>query len=87
MKMSLTKAEYIEQVYYDAAWYGNIQSEGCYALAVATAHELGGTEVANSNDGNSSKSLAPTRTFKFDDASSVQITCGGVFVTLPNEPY
>ena len=85
--MSLTKAQYVEWAYDDAAWDDNIQSEGCYALAVAAAHELGGTEVANSNDGNSSKSLEPTRTFKFNDASSVQITYGGVFVILPNEPY
>ena len=85
--MSLTKAEYIEQAYYDAAWYDNIQSEGCYALAVAAAHELGGIEVANSNDGNSSKSFAPTRTFEFDDASRVQITYGDVFIILDNEPY
>lgn len=85
--MSLTKAEYIEQAYYDAAWYDNISSEGCYALAVAAAHELGGIEVANSNDGNSSKSFAPTVEFKFDDLSSVQITYGGVFIILDNEPY
>lgn len=84
--MSWTKAEYIEWAYDDAA-YGDMPSEGCYALAVAAAHELGGIEVANSNDGNSSKSFAPTRTFEFDDASKVQITYGGVFIILDNEPY
>ena len=84
--MSWTKAEYIEWAYDDAA-YGDMPSEGCYALAVAAAHELGGIEVANSNDGNSSKSLAPTRTFEFDDESKVQITYGGVFIILDNEPY
>ena len=84
--MSWTKAEYIEWAYDDAA-YGDMPGEGCYALAVAAAHELGGIEVANSNDGNSSKSLAPTRTFEFDDASSVKVTYGGVFVILPNESY
>ena len=84
--MSWTKAEYIEWAYDDAA-YDDMPSEGCYALAVAAAHELGGIEVANSNDGNSSKSLAPTRTFAFDDASRVQITYGGVFIILDNEPY
>ena len=84
--MSLTKAEYIEWAYDDAA-YDDMPSEGCYALAVAAAHELGGIEVANSNDGNSSKSLAPTRTFEFDDESKVQITYGGVFIILDNEPY
>ena len=84
--MSWTKAEYIEWAYDDAA-YGDMPSEGCYALAVAAAHELGGIEVANSNDGNSSKSLAPTRTFEFDDTSKAQITYGGVFIILDNEPY
>ena len=84
--MSWTKAEYIEWAYDDAA-YDDMPSEGCYALAVAAAHELGGIEVANSNDGNSSKSFAPTRTFEFDDASTVQITYGDVFIILDNEPY
>ena len=84
--MSWTKAEYIEWAYDDVA-YDDMPSEGCYALAVAAAHELGGIEVANSNDGNSSKSFAPTRTFEFDDASKVQITYGGVFIILDNEPY
>lgn len=84
--MSLTKAEYIEWAYDDAA-YDDMPSEGCYALAVAAAHELGGIEVANSNDGNRSKSFAPTRTFEFDDASRVQITYGDVFIIFDNEPY
>ena len=47
-----TKAEDVAEAYDDVAWYDNIHSEGCYALAVAAAHELGGVEVANSNDGN-----------------------------------
>ena len=84
--MSWTKAEYIEWAYDDAA-YDDMPSEDCYALAVAAAHELGGIEVANSNDGNSSKSLTPTRTFEFDDTSKAQITYGGVFIILNNEPY
>ena len=84
--MSWTKAEYIEWAYDDAA-YDDMPSEGCYALAVAAAHELGGIEIYNSNEGNSSKSLAPTVEFKFDDASSVKVTYGGVFVILPNESY
>ena len=78
--MNITKAMDVEQAYDDAAWFENISSEGCYALAVAAAHELGGIETANSNDGNSSISFAPTRTFEFDDDSSVQVTYGGVFV-------
>ena len=81
------KAEQVEQAYDDACWFANFSSEGCYREAVDTAHELGGIEIANSNEGNSSKSFAPTRTFEFDDASSVQVTYGGVFVILPNEPY
>ena len=85
--MNLTKAEYIEQAYYDAAWYDNISSEGCYALAVAAAHELGGIEIYNSNEGNRSISFAPTVEFEFDDASRAQITYGDVFIILNNEPY
>ena len=77
--MSLTKAEYIEWAYDDAA-YDDMPSEGCYALAVAAAHELGGVEIYNSNDGNRTISFAPTRTFEFDDSSSVQVTYGGVYV-------
>ena len=77
--MSWTKAEYIEWAYDDAA-YDDMPSEGCYALAVATAHELGGVEIYNSNDGNHTISFAPTRTFEFDDSSSAQITYGGVYV-------
>lgn len=82
-----TKAMDVEQAY-DAA-YDNISSEGCYSRAVAAAWKLGGVEVYNSNDdgNNSTYSFAPTRTFEFDDASSVQVTYGGVFIILPNEPY
>ena len=81
-----TKASDVEQAYDVAAAEGG-HSEGCYALAVAAAHELGGIEVYNSNEGNRSYSFAPTRTFEFDDASSVQVTYGGVYVIEPNEPY
>ena len=83
---TITKAMDVEQAY-DAANYDNISSEGCYSRAVAAAHELGGVEVFNSNDGNSSISFAPTRTFEFDDSSSAQVTYGGVFVIAPNQPY
>ena len=75
-----TKAQQVEQAYYAAALDYNINLEDCYATAVAAAHELGGVEVQNSNDGNSTISFAPTRTFEFDDASSAQVTYGGVFV-------
>ena len=85
--MNFTKAQDVEQVYDTAAWDDNIHSEGCYALAIAAAHELGGVEIANSNDGNSSKSFAPAVEFEFDDASSVYVSYGGVYVILPNEPY
>ena len=84
--MNFTKAEDVEQAY-DAAQWENTHSEGCYALAVAAAHELGGIEVYNSNDENRSWSFAPTRTFEFDDSSSAQVTYGGVFVIAPNQPY
>ena len=84
--ITMTDAMDVAQVYY-AAQRDNISSEGCYSLAVAAAHELGGIEVFNSNEGNRTYSFAPTREFKFDDASSVQVTYGGVFVILPNEPY
>ena len=76
--MSWTKAEYIEWAYDDAA-YDDMPSEGCYALAVAAAHELGGIVTSNTNDGNSSISFAPTRTFEFDDSSTAYVTYGGVF--------
>ena len=76
----MNKAEKIEQVYDVAQWQHNTHSEGCYSLAVHAALELGGIEVANSNDGNSSKSFAPTITFEFDDFSSAQVSFGGVFV-------
>ena len=77
--MNINKAEKVEQVYDDAMWDDNIHSEGCYALAVAAAHELGGIEIYNSNDGNRTISFAPTRVFEFDDLSTAQITYGGVF--------
>ena len=82
-----TKAQQVEQTYYTAALDYNNTLEGCYSSAVATAHELGGIEVANSNDGNSTISFAPTRTFEFDDSSSAYVSYGGVYVILPNEPY
>ena len=78
-KMNLTKARYIEQTYYAAVLDYNIHIEGCYALAVEAAHELGGIEIYNSNDGNSTISFAPTRTFEFDDGSSAQVCYGGVY--------
>ena len=80
METKYTKAMDVEQAYDTAAWDDNIPSEGCYALAVAAAHELGGVETYNSNDGNSTISFAPTRTFEFNDSSSAQITYGGVYV-------
>ena len=85
--MNINKAEKVEQAYDDACWFANFSSEGCYREAVSTAYELGGIEIFNSNDSSSSKSFAPTMEFEFDDASSVQITYGGVFVILPNESY
>ena len=87
METKYTKAQDVEQAYDVAAFEHNTHSEGCYALAVAAAHELGGVEVQNSNDGNSTISFAPSRTFVFDDSSSVYIMYGGVYVIEPNQPY
>ena len=78
--MKINKAEKVGAAYDDACWFANYSSEGCYREAVNTAHELGGIEVYNSNEGNRSYSFAPTRTFEFDDASSAQVTYGGVWL-------
>ena len=75
-----TKAMNVEQAYDDAAWGHNTYSEGCYALAVDAAQNLGGIETSNTNDGNSTKSFAPSITFVFDDLSSAYVTYGGVYV-------
>ena len=83
----MNKAENVEQVYDDSYWLGNVSKEGCYSAAVYTAHELGGIEIYNSNDGGGSWSFAPTRTFEFDDLSSAQVMYSGVFVIMPNQPY
>ena len=77
--MKLNKAETVEQAYADACWFANFSSKGGYREAVDTALELGGVEVYNSNDGNSSWSFTPTRTFEFDDLSSVQVRYSGAF--------
>ena len=75
----MNKAENVEQVYYDAKWVANFSNLRCYSEAVDTAYELGGIEIYNSNDGNSSWSFAPSRTFEFDDASRAHVTYSGVF--------
>ena len=82
----LNKAQLVEEAY-DFAWNNNRSIEVCYAMAVHAARELGGVEIANSKDGNSSKGFAPTLTFEFDDSSSVYVSYGGVYVIAPNEPY
>ena len=74
-----TKAMDVVQTYDEASFEHNTHSEGCYALAVDAAHKLGGIEIYNSNDYDSSWSFAPTRTFEFDDSSTAQVTYGGVF--------
>ena len=81
----MNKAQQIQTKYDDDAWY-NRSSEGCYALAVAAAIDLGGVEVYNSNTGcatgcatgNSTIRLAPMLAFEFDDSSSVYIMYSGV---------
>ena len=75
-----TKAEDVEQAYYDAAWGNNSPRCECYALAVDAAHSLGGTETYNTNDNNSLWAYAPTRIFVFDDSSSAYVTVSGVYV-------
>ena len=86
--MKLNKAETVEQAYYDACSLVNFfRTEGCYREAIDTAHELGGIEIYNSNDYNSSISFAPIRTFQFDDLSRAQIEYDGVFIIETNVPY
>ena len=75
----ITKAMQVENAYDEAAFEHNTHSEGCYALAVDAAQNLGGVETSKSNDNNSSWSFAPTRTFEFDDLSTAYDTYGGVF--------
>ena len=75
----ITKAMQVENAYDEAAFEHNTHSEGCYALAVDAAQNLGGIETSNSNDNNSTWSFAPSITFVFDDSSSVYVTVGGVF--------
>ena len=79
-----TKAMQVENAYDEAAFEHNTHSEGCYALAVDAAQnlggiELGGIEIYNSNEENSSWSFAPTRTFEFDDSSTAYVTYGCVY--------
>ena len=77
---TMNKAQQVEQAY-DVAWVHNSSSDDCYRLAVAAAHQLGGIETYNSNDGKSRGiSFAPTLTFEFDDSSSVYIMYCGVCV-------
>ena len=75
----ITKAMQVNNAYDEAAFEHNTHSEGCYALAVDAAHSLGGIEISNTNDSNSTWSYAPTRTFEFDDSSTAYVTYGGVF--------
>ena len=79
IKETGAKASKVAQAYDDAMMDG-VSSEGCYTLAVMTARELGGVEIDNSNDGNSSTSFAPNVTFEFDDLSIAQVTYGSVFL-------
>ena len=75
----MNKAEQVQSTYDEAAWDELLCSESCYALAVDAAVTLGGIEIYNSNDGNRTKSFAPTRDFEFDDSSIAHITYGGVY--------
>ena len=77
--LNIPKAEKVKTVYYRAAWDELLSSEGCYSLAIEAAHDLGGVETYNSNDGNKTYSFAPIRTFEFDDGTAVTVTCGSCF--------
>ena len=79
----MNKAEQVDNVYYTAAWDELLSSEACYSLAAHAAWELGGVEVQNAND-DGSTSYAPSRTFEFDDSSSIYIMCGGTYVIEPS---
>ena len=80
MKTKITKAQQVEAAF-DDAWDNGSNSEGCYALAVAAAIELGGAvEFEDSNDNNSSKSFAPSLAFVFEDSSAIYVTCSGVYL-------
>ena len=78
----MNKAEQVCDAY-DAPWGEGQYSEACYSLAIAAALELGGVEVQNAND-DGSTSYAPSRTFEFDDSSSIYIMCGGTYVIEPS---
>ena len=77
MKTKITKAQQVEAAF-DDAWDNGSSSEGCYSLAIAAAHELGGVELEFSND--SSKSFAPSLAFVFEDSSAIYLTCSGVYL-------
>lgn len=74
-----SKANKVAQAYDDAMMDG-LSSESCYTLAVMVAKELGGVEIYNHNDGNSSISFAPNVIFEFDDLSIAEVTYGSVFL-------
>lgn len=74
-----SKANKVAQAYDDAMMDG-LSSESCYTLAVRAAKELGGVEIYNHNDGNSSISFAPNVIFEFDDLSIAEVTYGSVFL-------
>ena len=74
-----TKSQQVDAVYYTAAWDELLSSEACYSLAIAAAHDLGGVEIYNSNDGSRTISFAPSRTFEFDDGTAVTVTYGACF--------
>ena len=61
--MNINKAEKVEQAYDDVCWFESFSSAGCYRVAVDTAYELGGVEIANSNDVNSAKIVCAQRDF------------------------
>ena len=73
--LNISKAEQVAQTY-DAALMDNLYSKGCYAAAIAAAHELGGIEIDNSS---MTESCTSKVTFEFDDLSRAQVKYGGVW--------
>ena len=74
--MEETKAQQVEAAF-DDAWDNGSNSEGCYALAVAAAIDLGGVALWYFN---SSKGFAPSVAFVFEDSSAIYLTCSGVYL-------
>ena len=84
----VTKAMKVEEAYYNAA-ADKATLKSCHRHAVSTALNLGGIVIDNTD--NSVNDFAPIVTFEFNDASTAEVTYGGVFcnthdlTTLPSQ--